>query len=168
LSAASGNATAANGKANAVEISVEGIDTPSWLDKARDFALAVLARLGEESWDLSILICDDAFIRGLNVQYRDKDEATDVLSFEQGDSYRDAEGRERMLAGDIVISLDALARNAEDYGISRDEELRRLVVHGILHLAGMDHEDNDPSRPMLVRQEELMRDLAAQGQDSIL
>jgi probable rRNA maturation factor len=153
---------------NAVEISVEGIDTPPWLERARDFALAVLSLLGKESWDLSLLICDDAFIRGLNRQYRDKDEATDVLSFEQGDSYRDAEGRERLLAGDIVISLDALARNAEDFGIAKDEELRRLVVHGILHLSGMDHEDNDPARPMLARQEELLRELAARGGLSIL
>ena len=153
---------------NAVEVSVEGIDTPTWLDRARDFALAVLARLGHESWDLSVLLCDDSFIRGLNRQYRDKDEATDVLSFEQGDRYRDPEGRERFLAGDIVISLDALSRNSEEFGVSRDEELRRLLVHGILHLSGMDHEDNDASRPMLARQEEILRELTAEGERSIL
>ena len=148
---------------NSVEISVEGIGTPLWLDRARDFALAVLSRLGKEAWDLSILICDDSFIRGLNRQYRDKDEPTDVLSFEQGDSYRDPGGAERILAGDIVISLDALARNAEEFRISRDEELRRLIVHGILHLTGLDHEDNDPSRPMLLLQEELISGLIASG-----
>jgi probable rRNA maturation factor len=146
---------------NAVEISVEGIGTPTWLERVRDFALAVLSRMGKDGWDLSILICDDSFIRGLNRQYRDKDEATDVLSFEQGDMYRDPEGSERFLAGDIVISLDALARNAEEFGISRDEELRRLISHGMLHLCGMDHEDNDPSRPMLLAQEKLLRELAA-------
>ena len=148
---------------NAVEISVEGVGTPAWLDRARDFALAILERLGKGDWDLSILVCDDSFIRGLNRQYRDKDEATDVLSFEQGEAYRDPDGADRFLAGDIVISLDALARNAEEFGISRDEELRRLIAHGILHLAGMDHEDNDPSRPMLQLQEKLIRDLAAPG-----
>ena len=153
---------------NAVEISAEGIGTPPWLERARDFAMAVLERLSKEGWDLSILICDDAFIRGLNRQYRDRDEATDVLSFEQGDAYRDPDGNERFLAGDIVISLDALARNAEEFGISRDEELRRLIAHGVLHLAGLDHEDNDPSRPMLLLQEEVLRDLAASGGHSIL
>ena len=146
---------------NEVEISVEGIGTPTWLEKARDFALAVLAQQGRDGWDLSLLICDDAFMRGLNKQYRDKDEATDVLSFEQGDTYRSPEGTERFLAGDIVISLDALSRNAEEFGISRDEELRRLITHGILHLSGMDHEDNDPSRPMLLLQEEILRGLSA-------
>lgn len=146
---------------NAVEVSVEGIGTPPWLDRARDFALALLSRTGKEGWDLSILICDDAFIRGLNRQYRDRDEATDVLSFEQGESYRDPEGAERFLAGDIVISLDALARNAEEFGIPKDEELRRLIAHGVLHLSGMDHEDNEPSRPMLQLQERLLRELPA-------
>jgi probable rRNA maturation factor len=155
-------------RANEVEISVEGIGTPPWLDRARDFALAVLSRLGKEGWDLSILVCDDSFIRGLNRQYRDKDEPTDVLSFEQGDSYRGPDGSERFLAGDIVISVDALARNASEFGIPKDEELRRLVTHGILHLSGMDHEDNDPSRPMLALQEEILRDLAASGGPSIL
>jgi len=153
---------------NEVEISVEGIGTPPWLDRARDFALAVLARLGKDGWDLSILICDDSFIRGLNRQYRDKDESTDVLSFEQGDSYRGPDGEERFLAGDIVISLEALSRNADEFGISRDEELRRLIAHGVLHLSGMDHEDNGSSQSMLVLQEDILRDIASSGGPSIL
>jgi probable rRNA maturation factor len=148
---------------NDVEISLEGIDSPSWIDAVRSFALAVLTRVGKEGWDLSLLFCDDHFIRGLNRQYRDRDEATDVLSFEQGTVYRAHDGTERMLAGDIVISLDALGRNAEEFGVSRDEELKRLVVHGILHLAGMDHENDDPVRSMLLLQEELLRSLAGEG-----
>lgn len=147
---------------NEVEISVEGVDTPAWLDRAREFASAVLAKLDKDRWDLSILVCDDAFIRGLNRQYRDKDEPTDVLSFSQGDSYKDPDGVERFLAGDIVISVDGLARNAAEFGVDADEELRRLIAHGILHLAGMDHEDNDPSRPMLLLQEEILRDLGTE------
>jgi probable rRNA maturation factor len=149
---------------NEVEVSVEGIGTPDWLERARSFALAVLDELGKDGWDLSLLLCDDAFIRGLNRQYRDKDEPTDVLSFEQGESYRDPSGAERYLAGDIVISLDSLKRNADENGVPREEELRRLIVHGVLHLSGMDHEDNDPSRPMLVFQEELLGRLAGRGE----
>jgi probable rRNA maturation factor len=148
---------------NAVEVSVEGIDTPEWLERARSFAKDVLDELGKDGWDLSLLLCDDGFIRGLNRQYRDRDEPTDVLSFEQGESYRDPEGGTRYLAGDIVISLDSLGRNADENGVSRENELKRLIVHGVLHLSGMDHEDNDASRPMLVLQEELLRKLAARG-----
>lgn len=144
---------------NEVEVSLEGIGNAPWIEGAQRFALAVLERLGKEGWDLSLLLCDEAFIRGLNRQYRDKDEATDVLSFEQGQEYRGPDGLTRYLAGDIVISIDGLKRNAEEFSVSPDEELKRLIVHGILHLAGMDHEDNDPSRPMLLLQEEILGEL---------
>lgn len=141
---------------NEVEISVEGLEAPAWLEEARSFALAALAELGKDNWDLSLLICDDVFIRNLNRQYRDKDEPTDVLSFEQGDRYVGPDGLERFLAGDIVISLGGLARNVADFSVSENEELKRLIVHGLLHLSGMDHPDNDPAQPMLKYQEEVL------------
>ncbi|MBL8968711.1 MAG: rRNA maturation RNase YbeY [Spirochaetaceae bacterium] len=146
---------------NEVEISLEGVEDLPWIEALRGFALLALDALGKSDWDLSILFCDDAFIRGLNRQYRDKDEPTDVLSFEQGDRYRDPEGVERLLAGDIVISLGGLERNVAEFGVGADEELKRLVVHGILHLSGMDHADNDPAQPMLRAQEELLATLPA-------
>ncbi|HRY73118.1 MAG TPA: rRNA maturation RNase YbeY [Spirochaetia bacterium] len=148
---------------NDVEISLEGVEEKPWIEEVSAFALAALERLGKDNWDLSLLFCDDAFIQGLNRQYRDKDEPTDVLSFEQGDVYRGPDGKERVLAGDIVISLAGLARNVEEFRVPEAEELRRLVLHGILHLSGMDHEDNDPSRPMLALQEELLSSLRKAG-----
>jgi probable rRNA maturation factor len=147
---------------NDVEFSVEGVDTPAWLERARRFALSVLERLGKERWDLSVLICDDGFIQGLNRQYRDRDEPTDVLSFEQGESYKAPDGSDRWLAGDVIISLGGLARNAADFGVSEDNELKRLIVHGILHLSGHDHSDNDPGQAMLRLQEELLAGLASE------
>jgi probable rRNA maturation factor len=151
---------------NAVEISVEGVETPLWIGGARDYSSAVLEYLGREGWDLSILFCDDAFIRSLNRQYRGRDEATDVLSFEQGVHYTSPDGGDRFLAGDIVISLETLARNANAYGIGADEELRRLIIHGILHLSNMDHGE-DENDPMLELQEKILRDLAAAGKAAI-
>lgn len=152
---------------NSVEISVEGVGTPAWIERARSFAQSVLSSQGKDGWDLSLLICDDAFIRELNRQYRERDEPTDVLSFEQGDRYSGPGGEERFLAGDIVISLDSLARNSEEFGVDRDEELRRLIVHGILHLSGMDHGEGS-SDPMLALQERILRELAAAGGAGIL
>lgn len=61
----------------------------------------------------------------------------------------------RML-GDMVISLDSLKRNADYFSVSEDEELYRLLIHGVLHLLGEDHATNDPSEPMLQRQERLL------------
>lgn len=129
---------------------------PAFAEAAEEYAHAVLGKLGITNWDLSLLFCDDAFIRTLNRDYRDKDEATDVLSFGQGDAYRNEDGEERILAGDIVISFQALERNVADFSVPRGEELRRLVLHGILHLSGMDHADNEPSQPMLVLQETML------------
>lgn len=134
----------------------EGMSAPAWIDRVEPFAQKVLARLDIEGWELSILFCGDEFIQKLNAQYRDIDSATDVLSFEQGDEYIDDDDQTWFNAGDIVISLPALARNSEDFSVTLDEELKRLIVHGILHLDGMDHSDNSPEQEMLQFQEHLL------------
>jgi probable rRNA maturation factor len=145
---------------NHVEVNAEEVPLPYWTDSLAVFALKVLDSLGKTDWDLSILFCNDAYIRSLNSQYRIKDEPTDVLSFFLGETVPDDAGLIRYLPGDIVISLETLKENARYFHISEDEELRRLVIHGILHLDGMDHEDNDPAQPMLKFQEELLAELA--------
>jgi probable rRNA maturation factor len=147
---------------NRVEVHAGEILLPRWAPALAAFALKVLDFLGKTDWDLSILLCGDACIRALNEQYRDLDEPTDILSFSLGETVPDEEGRMRYLPGDIVISLDALKENARLFHVNEDEELRRLVIHGILHLDGMDHEDNEPFRPMLRLQEELLEKLSGQ------
>jgi len=132
------------------------IPEPSWLGRAEAYAGHVLAALGKDNWILSLLFCADDFIRTLNREYRNRDEATDVLSFQMGDTLEE-EGRTFLVAGDIVISIPALERNAEEFGVKADEELRRLIIHGILHLSGMDHGDNSPLQPMLAEQEEIVK-----------
>ena len=81
--------------------------------------------------ELSVAITDDAGIRALNGAWREKDQATDVLSFPQ-----DVDG----LLGDLVISLETAQRQASARGHSLRDELRILLVHGLLHLCGHDHE----------------------------
>jgi probable rRNA maturation factor len=144
---------------NLVESACRGLQDPSWLAGAEAFALKVLDVLGLDGWDLSLLFCDEAFITDLNREYRDKDEATDVLSFALGEWYESENGR-RYMAGDVVVCPAAMSRNAHAFGVSEDEETRRLIVHGILHLSGLDHATNDQGEPMLVRQEELMSGLS--------
>ncbi len=142
---------------NAVGISVQGVDPPDWIDRAEAFARDVLGELGKKDWELSILLCGDSFIRGLNAQYRGKDSPTDVLSFEQGEWFRTGDGERRYLAGDVVISLETLARTCGDLGIPVNEELKRLILHGILHLSGYDHDESDPRGEMLDYQESLLK-----------
>lgn len=134
----------------------EHIAKPSWIGNVEPFVAKVLDRLDIQNWELSVLFCDDPFIAGLNKQYREIDGPTDVLSFEQGDEYIDENETTWFNAGDIVISLDSLAKNAEQFGVTMNDELKRLLVHGILHLDGMDHEDNSPEQEMLQFQEHLL------------
>jgi probable rRNA maturation factor len=144
---------------NRVEISVdESLGNIAWLAKLESFALGVLETLQKKDWDISILLCDNATIQNLNAEYRNKDEPTDVLSFELGETIPEADGKPRFLAGDIVISLQTLYENADYFKVSPDEELRRLVIHGILHLSGMDHQTNDVSEPMLQLQERILKE----------
>ena len=142
---------------NSISVSFND-EPPGSIDPVRveNFISEVLNDLNLKNWDISLLFCDDAFIQNLNKQYRDIDSPTDVLSFEQGDEYFDDAGETRFMAGDIVISLDSLRFNAEEFNVEINEELKRLIVHGILHLNGMDHSDNSPEQEMLKFQEELL------------
>ena len=81
---------------------------------------------------------DDAEIQELNRTYRDLDQTTDVLSFPQDEDAVNESGD--TLLGDVVISVETAARQAEEHHLSFNEELILLAIHGILHLLGYDHE----------------------------
>ena len=133
---------------------------PKWGKNLTGFTRKVLAELGKDKWDISVLLCDDETITGLNRRYRGKDGATDILSFSQdeGEKFPD-NGCHRRKPGDLVISLDTLRENTRRFGISEDEELRRLLIHGILHLDGMKHKTNGEKEPMLQLQEKILKKL---------
>ena len=146
---------------NRAKLSWKDLDEPPWLDAAENFALSALTAIGVDGWEVSILFCTDGFIHDLNRDFRGIDDATDVLSFGMGEDLT-TEGGVGYLAGDVVISLPALGRNAVEFGVAPDEELKRLIIHGLLHLSGMDHADNEASQPMLVRQEAILAALAGE------
>jgi len=142
---------------NKVLFRAEGIPMPLWKKAAENFVKSVLQTLRFDNWELSVLLCDNRYIKSLNAQYRNKDEATDILSFPIGET----DPRGRFLAGDIAISLETLEENARYFKVSVDEELRRLFVHGILHLSGKDHATNGKEEPMLEAQEKILAALAS-------
>jgi probable rRNA maturation factor len=144
---------------NRIIIQAEEEPLPAWAKTAEDFLLRALERLEKENWDLSVFFCEDAYMRALNLQFGKKDEATDILSFEMGESVIEENGEKRFLAGDLVISLETLYENAKYFGVTPDEELKRLLIHGILHLSGMDHTTNADTEPMLLFQELLVAEL---------
>jgi rRNA maturation RNase YbeY len=103
---------------------------------ARSTALEVLRLLDRAQAELSLALVGDAEIRKLNARYRGKDYATDVLSFPAGNE----SSAPVHLLGDVVISLDKTRAQAKERGRSVDEELAILLIHGIIHLLGYDHE----------------------------
>jgi probable rRNA maturation factor len=90
---------------------------------------------------VDVLLADDATLKRLNREFRGKNKATDVLSFPAGATavfFGEPDGPE--LAGDLAISLEMAARQAAQFGHSLRDEVRVLMLHGVLHLAGFDHE----------------------------
>ncbi|MFP4300763.1 MAG: rRNA maturation RNase YbeY [Spirochaetaceae bacterium] len=146
-----------------VEISSEGVEPPSWIDTMAGFAQRVLQRLDLSGMELSLLLCDNETMRRLNREYREIDAPTDVLSFGQEGEAIPAEGQPPYL-GDLVIALPYVRAQAREVGVSEEEELRRMVVHGILHLAGYEHgEETMETReesPMLTLQEQILEELS--------
>lgn len=136
-----------------VEVRSENIEPPSWEQNLRTFAARVLERLDQTTGELSILLTDDPLMRELNNTYRGTDEPTDVLSFSSDDPRGD-------LLGDIVIDVPYVAAQAEEFAVSFDEELRRVTIHGILHLLGLTHATrNFQTEPMLQKQEQLLQEI---------
>jgi probable rRNA maturation factor len=145
---------------NAVYIKKINVALPLPRSEIKLFASSVLAELKLDGWDLSLVFCNDGYIQKLNNTYRGIDSATDVLSFPCGTEFVE-DGTARFSAGDIVISTDTLRRNSAAFNVNETEELRRLIVHGILHLAGRDHATNKSSEPMLREQERLLDNISA-------
>lgn len=117
-------------------------------------AQAILDLLDLGTCELSILLCDDATIRPLNRDYRRIDKPTDVLSFAQLDC-APASG-ESALLGDLVISLESAARQAAERGHDLPAELRILLIHGIFHLLGDDHEQEDEAEAMEAKERSML------------
>ena len=142
----------------------EGVEEPAWFEKVEPFVQKALSELSFDGEEISMLLCNDIYMQELNKTYRNIDSTTDVLSFENDEEYEDEEGRWKCV-GDIVISLDTLPVNAEYFNESRNDELKRLIVHGLLHLNGMDHGEEHiekgraPVCEMLVLQEKVLEKL---------
>lgn len=122
------------------------------------FADALLEETGKKEYALSVVFVDDNKIRQMNRDYRNKDAPTNVLSFPFSD------GAEPFLQdlpvhdlGDIIISIDTARRESVEYGEDFSYRLCWLIVHGLLHLCGLDHErSTEEAQQMAAREKELL------------
>jgi len=105
-------------------------------ERLRRLVRSALGSLGVDGVEVSMLITGDERLRELNRRWRRIDRATDVLSFPAGDRLPGGP----VLLGEIAVSLDAARRQAREYHHEVEREVEELVLHGVLHLAGYDHE----------------------------
>ncbi|HEV8427011.1 MAG TPA: rRNA maturation RNase YbeY, partial [Pyrinomonadaceae bacterium] len=106
------------------------LDTEAW----SNFAMKALDAIGKNESSATIAFVSDKRIRQLNRQFRGVDKPTDVLSFP---------AEEESNLGDVAISVDTAAAQAEESGLSFDDEVAQLILHGLLHLCGYDHETDN-------------------------
>jgi len=116
----------------------------------RALVLAALALEGRRAGEVSVALADDAALRGLNRRWRGLDRSTDVLSF----GY---DGGEGPVDGDIAVSLERVRAQARRFRVGAGRELARVVVHGALHLAGLDHGHTAARRRMREREDRVLR-----------
>jgi probable rRNA maturation factor len=126
-------------------------------ERLRRRAAKALGALGCDAAELSVWLCDDAAMQDLHGRYLGDDTPTNVMSFAQREGeFGDLEPD---VLGDVVISVDTAARDAAEAGMPLEDEVTFLLLHGILHLLGYDHEGDEADRAaeMEARESELYR-----------
>lgn len=113
----------------------------------------------EFDFEVSITIVDNEEIRLLNKKHRNKDYATDVLSFPMETDFTGLGSDDNILLGDIVISLEKAIEQAESYNHSIKREIGFLVAHSMLHLLGYDHLEEVEEKEMIKKQEEVLNSI---------
>lgn len=139
-----------------IEKGIEGVseDVDGMIERAAEAALLHEGRSG----DVTVLLTDDAAIHTMNRVYRSVDRPTDVLSFPAREGERVLQIPDGYL-GDIAISVDTAKRQAEEYGHSFSRELSFLTVHGMLHLLGYDHMNENDRMRMFALQDQILEEI---------
>lgn len=125
----------------------------------RKKARLLLSALGCDEAELSVTFVDNSTIASLNAQWRQVEDSTDVLAFPMDEHGTDLP--HPRLLGDVVISAERAATQAEEVGHSIEREIEVLLIHGLLHLMGYDHEASDEQTSAMVQKEaDLLRVLS--------
>ena len=117
--------------------------TDAMLKRAARAAILAAPRLPHGAYQVTVVLTDDAEMRNLNRTWRGKDAATNVLSFPADDGIR-----ERGLLGDVVLAYETTLEEARQQNIALQDHVSHLVVHGVLHLLGFDHAEDEAAELM--------------------
>ncbi|MBP6826730.1 MAG: rRNA maturation RNase YbeY [Saprospiraceae bacterium] len=110
----------------------------------RAWLLSVAEAEGKSVWEINYIFCSDEHLRGINVEFLDHDYYTDIITFDNSDDAR--------MQGEIYISSERVAENAQTNGVPFHHELCRVMVHGVLHMAG--YGDKTPEHEAIMRGKE--------------
>lgn len=113
--------------------------------KIRSWIKNVVKNEGASITEINYIFCSDPFLKQVNIDYLQHDYFTDIITFDNSEE-------EGVLEGDIFISIDRIRENSTDYSDTFDQELRRVIIHGVLHLIG--YRDKSDSEQKQMRQKE--------------
>jgi len=129
-----------------IQFFTEEVDfTPEHEPQLLDWIVNAISSEGFDAGVINIIFCNDEYLSELNQRFLERDTLTDVIAFDYRENARD-------VSGDIFISIDRTAENAMKYGQSFEEETRRVIIHGVLHLCG--YSDKSPAEQSLMRSKE--------------
>ena len=109
-----------------------------------DWISRIIASEGFEEGEINYILCDDAYLHKINMEYLNHDTLTDIISFDYTVG--------NLLQGDIFVSVERVMDNAKDFEVSFDEELKRVLSHGVLHYCG--YKDKSPEDERIMRKKE--------------
>lgn len=113
-------------------------------ERLSEWLQSVAAAEGKPIFEVNYIFCSDEYLRGINLEYLDHDYYTDIITFDYSDS--------ALMRGEMYISSERVAENAREEGVSFAHELCRVMVHGILHIAG--YGDKTPEQEAIMREKE--------------
>ena len=114
-----------------------------------DWITRIIESEGFDEGEINYIFCDDEYLHKINVEYLDHDTLTDIISFDYTVG--------NLLQGDIFVSIERVRENADDFKVSFDEELRRVLSHGVLHYCGYKDKSEKDEALMRAKEEEKMQ-----------
>lgn len=114
-----------------------------------DWISRIIESEGFEEGEINYIFCDDEYLHKINVEYLDHDTLTDIISFDYTVG--------NVLQGDIFISIERVQDNANDFNVSFEEELKRVLSHGVLHYCGYKDKSKEDEALMRAKEEEKMQ-----------
>lgn len=130
---------------NAEEIKMPAIDQ----ERISKWISRVVVNSGARVGDISYIFCDDEYLLDINRKYLNHDYYTDIITFDYVE--------EDIISGDLYISVDTVRDNAEQFKVSFQEELSRVIIHGVLHLLGVDDKTPEDQTVMTQRENESLQ-----------